>query len=149
VPHVLYRWQGPSEDNPFHGYLGLSDEIVVTADSVSMLAEACATGRPVHLFDIEEGPFAMRAEQGGTADNPPPIGWRGRNLETTLFRFLINHLPARFSRDLRIFHRALDASGKASWLEGDAVPEARPQRAAEPNRELARSAARIRELFGL
>jgi mitochondrial fission protein ELM1 len=149
VPHVLYRWQGPSEDNPFHGYLGLSDEIVVTADSVSMLAEACATGRPVHLFDIEEGPFAMRAEQGGTAERLPPIRWRGRNLETTLFRFLINHLPARFSRDLRIFHRALSASGKASWLEGDAVPEPRPPRAAEPNSELARSVARIRELFGL
>ena len=149
VPHMLYRWQGPSDDNPFHGFLGLSEEIVVTADSVSMLAEACATGRPVHLFDIEEGRFAMRAEQSGPDGTLPPIGWRGRNLETTLFRFLINHLPPRFSRDLRIFHQALTASGKASWLADDTVPSPRPPRTAEANAELAQSVARIRALFGL
>jgi hypothetical protein len=149
VPHVLYRWQGPSDDNPFHAFLGLSDEILVTADSVSMLAEACATGRPVHLFDIEDGPFAMRAEQGGDGQALPPIGWRGRTVETTLFRFLINHLPARFSRDLRIFHRQLTASGMAAWLPDDGVPAPRQPRAAGPNAELAASVARIRGLFGL
>jgi mitochondrial fission protein ELM1 len=148
VPHVLYRWQGPVADNPFHAFLGLSDEILVTADSVSMLAEACASGRPVHLFDIEDGRFAMRAEHGD-GQALPPIGWRGRTLETTLFRFLINHLPARFSRDLRIFHRQLTASGMAAWLPDDEVPAPRQPRAAGPNAELAASVARIRGLFGL
>ena len=46
VPHFLYRWQGPVADNPFHAFLGLSEQVVVTADSVSMLAEAFATGAP-------------------------------------------------------------------------------------------------------
>ena len=35
------------EDNPYRGLLACGDEFVVTADSMSMLAEACATGKPV------------------------------------------------------------------------------------------------------
>ena len=36
--------------NPYPGVLGWSDRLVVTPDSVNMLSEACATGRPVHTF---------------------------------------------------------------------------------------------------
>lgn len=146
VPHLLYRWHGPAEDNPFHAFLGSSEQVVVTADSVSMLAEASATGRPVYLFDIEDGPYAMRAEEAGAPDRPPPIGWRGRNLETTLFRFLINHLPPRFSRDLRIVHRQVIASGRASWL-GEAGSMSAP--ATAPDDGLQRAVTRIHGLFGL
>jgi mitochondrial fission protein ELM1 len=32
--------------------LALADAIVVTSDSVSMVSEACATGKPVHVFSI-------------------------------------------------------------------------------------------------
>jgi mitochondrial fission protein ELM1 len=146
VPHHLYRWQGPVADNPFHAFLGLSEQVVVTADSVSMLAEATATGRPVYLFDIEHGPYAMRAEEGGAPGTLPPIGWKGRTLATTLFRLLINHLPPRFSRDLRVVHRQMHASGRAAWLgEGAGVPTP----AATPQDGLARAVARIRALFGL
>ncbi|MHA1535946.1 MAG: mitochondrial fission ELM1 family protein [Alphaproteobacteria bacterium] len=41
-------WDG-SGDNPYFGYLGLADAIVVSADSVSMVSEACSTGKPVHV----------------------------------------------------------------------------------------------------
>ncbi|MCG8546385.1 MAG: mitochondrial fission ELM1 family protein [Alphaproteobacteria bacterium] len=41
-------WDG-SGDNPYFGYLGLADAIVVTGDSVNMMTEACATGRPVYI----------------------------------------------------------------------------------------------------
>ena len=44
--HVLYRWGEPGE-NPYHGFLASADAIVVTADSVSMISEACATTVPV------------------------------------------------------------------------------------------------------
>ena len=74
VPHVVYRCKEPPEDNPFHGFLGLSEEIVVTADSISMLAEAAAAGRPVLLFDIEEGRYAMRAEEVGARTLRPSAG---------------------------------------------------------------------------
>ncbi len=46
--HVLYRWGEPGE-NPYHGFLASADAIVVTADSVSMISEACATTAPVFV----------------------------------------------------------------------------------------------------
>lgn len=47
-------WDGTGE-NPYLGYLALADRIVVTADSVSMLSEAAATGRPVHVAEMAGG----------------------------------------------------------------------------------------------
>ncbi len=44
--HLLYRWGEPGE-NPYLGFLASADAVVVTADSVSMLSEACATSAPV------------------------------------------------------------------------------------------------------
>ena len=46
--HVLYRWGEPGE-NPYHGFLASADAIVATADSVSMISEACATAAPVFV----------------------------------------------------------------------------------------------------
>jgi mitochondrial fission protein ELM1 len=41
-------WGGAADgENPYQGYLAAADRIVVTPDSVNMLTEACATGRPV------------------------------------------------------------------------------------------------------
>ena len=43
-----HLWTGARDGvNPYQGYLGAADRIVVTPDSVNMLSEACATGRPV------------------------------------------------------------------------------------------------------
>lgn len=142
VPRFLYRWNRDKTDNPFHAFLGLASRIVVTADSISMMAEAASTAKPVLLFDIEEGPYSMRAEEQSARS---AIGLRGRTLDATFFRLLINHAPPRFSRDLRVVHRQLVASGLAQWL-GDA-PDARIALPAPD--ELARSTARIRGLFGL
>lgn len=47
-------WDG-SGDNPYFGYLALADRIVVTCDSVSMVSEACATGKPVYVYDLPGG----------------------------------------------------------------------------------------------
>jgi len=47
-------WDGSGE-NPYFGFLAEADAIVVTGDSVSMVSEACATGKPVYVFDLEGG----------------------------------------------------------------------------------------------
>ena len=47
----LFFWNGMDE-NPYFGLLALADAIVVTSDSVSMVSEACATGKPVHVFGL-------------------------------------------------------------------------------------------------
>lgn len=48
VPGV--RWFDDSDNaNPYPGLLAWADRIVVTADSVNMISEACATAVPVHV----------------------------------------------------------------------------------------------------
>ncbi|MGH8042859.1 MAG: mitochondrial fission ELM1 family protein [Rudaea sp.] len=44
----VHFWNGAQDgENPYRGYLAAADRIVVTPDSVNMLSEACATGKPV------------------------------------------------------------------------------------------------------
>lgn len=47
-------WDGSGE-NPYFAYLAFADAILVTADSISMVSEAAATGRPVHVIDLPGG----------------------------------------------------------------------------------------------
>lgn len=47
-------WDGEGE-NPYYGYLALADMLVVTCDSVMMLCEAVATGKPVQMVQLEGG----------------------------------------------------------------------------------------------
>ena len=44
-------WDG-SGDNPYYAYLATADALLVTADSVSMISEAAATGKPVHILEL-------------------------------------------------------------------------------------------------
>jgi mitochondrial fission protein ELM1 len=44
-------WDGAG-DNPYFGMLALCDAFVVTNDSVSMMSEAMATGKPVAIFPL-------------------------------------------------------------------------------------------------
>ena len=63
VPHTAFRWGTPAAENPYTGFLALADQFIVTGDSVSMVAEACAT-RQAGLFTASaSAPFAHR--QGG------------------------------------------------------------------------------------
>jgi mitochondrial fission protein ELM1 len=47
-------WDGTG-DNPYFGYLGLADAVVVTCDSVSMVSEAASTGKPVYIVELAGG----------------------------------------------------------------------------------------------
>jgi uncharacterized protein len=47
-------WDGTG-DNPYFGFLGNADAVVVTGDSVNMVGEAAATGKPVHVIELEGG----------------------------------------------------------------------------------------------
>jgi mitochondrial fission protein ELM1 len=53
-------WDG-SGDNPYFAYLALADAILVTEDSVSMVTEATATGKPVHVIPLAGGSRKFRA----------------------------------------------------------------------------------------
>ena len=47
-------WDGTG-DNPYFAYLAIADSFLVTADSVSMVSEAAATGKPVHILELKGG----------------------------------------------------------------------------------------------
>jgi mitochondrial fission protein ELM1 len=47
---------GREESDRYRALLGTADVFVVTPDSVTMLAEACLTGKPVFTFDLETLP---------------------------------------------------------------------------------------------
>jgi uncharacterized protein len=151
VPHYLFGWKRGSQENPYYAFLGLADEVVVTADSMSMIAEACATGKPVHLFDLGEGPLSMRAPLGLEGEDAPgpapdPRRWlQEGGLATAWYRLLLRHAPARLTRDIRLVHRRVVESGRARWLgEGGEAPTTvvRP-----PLSDLDRAVARVRALL--
>ena len=54
-----YFWDGVGE-NPYLAYLALADVVVVTADSVNMVSEACFTGKPVFVVELEGGSRKFR-----------------------------------------------------------------------------------------
>jgi mitochondrial fission protein ELM1 len=134
VPVHLYQWQQDDLDNPYYGYLALADELIVTADSISMLSEACATGKPVHMFDPGTGASAMR-RQAEAGDND-------RRLSGLLYRGLMRWGPQRLSRDIRLVHDRLLREGRVNWLgEPGAVS------ASSALQDIDRAVARVRALF--
>ncbi|KAM7509373.1 hypothetical protein LguiA_019826 [Lonicera macranthoides] len=48
----VYIWDG-EDPNPHMGHLAWADAFLITADSVSMLSEACSTGKPVYVIGAE------------------------------------------------------------------------------------------------
>lgn len=52
-------WDGTGA-NPYLGYLAHADAILVTGDSVNMISEAAATGKPVHVIELPGGSDKFR-----------------------------------------------------------------------------------------
>jgi mitochondrial fission protein ELM1 len=57
LPHFLWDETG---ENPYFGILGLADYVVVTIDSINMVSEALATGKPVYVADLPGGSEKFR-----------------------------------------------------------------------------------------
>jgi mitochondrial fission protein ELM1 len=56
-------------ENPYFGYLAHADAIVVTADSVNMISDACSTGTPVFVVPLAGRPSARFERFLGTLGN--------------------------------------------------------------------------------
>jgi uncharacterized protein len=147
VPSYVFRWRADAGENPYFGMLALADAFVVTADSMSMLTEACATGKPVYIFDLGEGEHAMRPTTTGTASAGEGVRWTLSQRLTRRFHLLVKTLtPRRLGRDIGAIHRQLVAAGEAAWL-GEPVPaEGGPSPRLDG---VARAVARVRALFDL
>jgi mitochondrial fission protein ELM1 len=120
APAHIHRWSRDAAENPYLAYLGLADEIIVTGDSMSMLSESAATGKPLHIFDLGEGAYPMRLDA--------PLGrdlWLRPQLLARMlhFRAVESLMPPDRRRDVRRILANLVASGRAAWL-GDPLPAA-------------------------
>lgn len=145
-PSLLYRWKKSDPDNPFFAFLGLADRVVVTADSVSMMTEACATGRPVYLYDTGEGRTSMKRNPWLDGEDEPDAAARRPldrwHLKAWIYRLTMRLGPQRLTRDIRIVQQLLVDSERAIWL-GDGHPKALPP----PLDDMPRAVARVRGLF--
>jgi mitochondrial fission protein ELM1 len=102
----LHIYKAGEPDNPYAGFLALADDFIVTGDSIGMLSEVCATGRPIALFDL-----------GGMRDSRESQAMlRDPRLGATLYGLIMRYLPERLTRDITRVHKALIASGRVNWL---------------------------------
>ena len=146
VPSYVFRWREDAGENPYFGMLALADAFVVTADSMSMLTEACATGRPVHIFDLGEGEHAMRPTTTRTANVGEGVRRTLSQRLTRRFHLLVKALtPRQLGRDIGAIHQHLVDAGEAAWL-GDPLPAG----GRSPRLDgVARAVTRVRALFDL
>ncbi len=100
-----YFWDGRGE-NPYFGLLALADVIVVTSDSVSMVSEACSTGKPVYLYEMPGGggrhrQFCDGLVRDGHARYFKGVveGWPNQALEET--RRAAEFIAGRYSQERR------------------------------------------------
>jgi mitochondrial fission protein ELM1 len=144
VPCEMFRWTRDAADNPFFGYLALADAIVVTCESATMLAEACATRKPVHIFDLDWDldPAMTADESWPTRLQRYALRYNLQRLKAWLYReVFLRVAPRKITRDITRVHDLLIASGRAVWL-GQPFPASTPPVVDD----LARSVQRVRAL---
>ncbi len=156
----VFRWSPDSEpgENPYVGYLALADAFVVTGESASMLAEACATGKPVTIYALPRGvpgwrglgPRLIEACVDFVLDRADarPKSRRGitrpqRGLELFFSKLLARGI-VRPTCDFELLHEALVEAGLARRFDG----RYRELRSSGVT-DLPRVAERVRALLGV
>jgi hypothetical protein len=130
VPNTVYRWSEDRAANPYLGYLALADQLVVSGESMSMLAEAGFTGKPLYIYDpADTGSWWRYAHN-----------YRYKPLTHRLAMLLA---PRRMHRDVGNIQRQLVSSGRAVWL-GQQFPQGQLH---GPPDDVKRAAVRVRALF--
>ncbi len=52
--HQVFDWKKLQGQNPYLASLAIADFFIISGDSVSMISQCCATGKPVYIFDEDE-----------------------------------------------------------------------------------------------
>ncbi len=142
VPAEFYRWRANNPENPFFAYLAAADEFIVTGDSVSMLTEATATGKPVRIFDLpRRETLSARVVEAAHGRIERRRQIRPDDRLVRVFDGLLDRGMFVLPRDFGSFHRWLIAERRAAWLG-----EAPPRGHTPVETGLAEVAARVRRL---
>jgi len=129
---------GSRSKNPYQAMLALCDSFIVTGDSVSMISEACKTGKPVFIYDVPRrkgGLSGIARAMDKARQGAGPVGWMLERLAAT----------GMFSppRNVARFHGRIIQAGHVARLGS---PDKGTGKALED--ELAATARRVELLFG-
>jgi hypothetical protein len=151
-PHHFHRFRKGAAENPYRAFLALADRFIVTGDSASMLAEACATGRAVSIYPVprrleslpgskllRESLWQWRASRTSYRGTPKQQDRLARFYDALVVAGLIT--PAR---DLGAYHERLRAEGLATiGLDTNATPP-QPRRRMD---DMERAVERVRRVW--
>lgn len=132
APALRYAWTSGDPDNPYLAVLALADELVVTGDSASMLAEAVRMRRPLSIAPLPSRPGHRRGR----------VAMAKRILPRAMFDLLVDLGIFTSIRDMNLLQRKLTSDGLASLLPD---PPALPR--AEFSDDLAEAAALVRAVI--
>jgi mitochondrial fission protein ELM1 len=146
------------EENPYMGYLAIADMLVVTGESASMLAEACATGKPVFIYPLAKRARGTRALKYKIAQGlaqrimqralARPLNRRGWERPQSRLELLCARLVARGwvrpQRDIAELHETLVDRGQARYFNGEGSAATH-----EPLNEAAEVAEQVRRVLGV
>jgi mitochondrial fission protein ELM1 len=139
VPQSVYRWKLKRRENPYLAFIGLADCLVVSGESMSMLAEASVAQKPVYIFDPDD-------DSAHGCHNPRPWWLRPHSFryKPLTHRMAMGLGPRRMRRDVARIQQALVNSGRAVWLGQQAYTR---QPDLSPPQDLPRAVERVRALF--
>ncbi len=138
-PHYFYRWKPNDKDNPYSIFLTLADDLIVTADSASLLAEACQTGKPVQVFEWEtKNRNARHSHQSASKSKDKFLA----KIRTRIFEALVYYGLLKPRRDFAAYHEAFMARGLVTVL-GSSPQSIKRQ----PLDDMQRAIKRIHALF--
>ena len=153
----FHKWSAEQKlsENPLLGYLALADVLVVTGESESMLAEASASGKSVHIYELPRGrPGIFMRLAVAVVDTivamaeSRPSNNRGttrpqQGLELFCSR-LVERGFVRPHRELARVHDTMVTRGRARMFDGSLGDLPRPGHS-----EIEEVADRVRSLMGL
>lgn len=152
-PAYCHRFQANSDadDNPYRALLALADALIVTGESASMLTEACATGKPVAVFElpVHRDRLSLRLQhwlESGLGLIERPAGSRGTpKRQHALGRLYDRMVAAGWIRRERRMHEIHRALGVRPLPEGlDSLPALGPR---ELDQAYAEAVASIRDVL--
>ena len=152
VPSKIHRWApGLSTPNPYLGFIGMADEVIVTCDSASMIADAAVAKKPILLFDVPMQPrnLAIRIQHSLYLYVEDMLGCGAPlTLCARLLRYLAYTGYLTPPRNMARLYRNVVAAGHASWLVDACVDGnfVRPFRFEGMTRGVDEAVARIRDL---
>lgn len=124
--------------NPYFAYLSSAEELVVTGDSIAMLSEACATRKPVSVYDLGHATLAMRHQRGQPEKLRDWLCQDDFRLTAFTYWLLMKIGPRRLSRELRIVYERLLSEGRIAWF-----PEPPPAGPVAPLADVEHTVARV------